>query len=57
MGKIQICAKGKSKRDKQVVENKSRLSADHIIYELEKEKQQPVLKEVNCSMKKSWSTK
>ena len=46
MGKIQICTKGKQcKRAKQVVANKSGLSADLIIYELEKEKLQIVLKE------------
>ena len=46
MGKIQICAKGKkSKHTKQVVANKSGLSVDLIIYELEKEKLQTVLKE------------
>ena len=43
-GKIQMCAKGKkTKPAKQVVANKSGFSAEHIIYELEKEKQQTVL--------------
>ena len=37
--------KGKSKRAKQVVANKSGLSADLIVYELEKENLQTVLKE------------
>ena len=46
MGEIQIYAKGKKeKRAKQVVANKSGLSADHIIYELENKKLQTVLKE------------
>ena len=46
MGKIQICAKEKkTKCAKQIVANKSGLSVDHIIYELEKEKLQTVLKE------------
>ena len=43
MGKIQICAKGK--KVKQVMAHKSGLSVDLIIiYELEKEKLQTVLK-------------
>ena len=37
--------KPKSKRAKQVVATKNGLSADHIIYELEKEKLHTVLKE------------
>ena len=67
MGKIQICEKAKSKRAKQVVANKSGLSADLIIYKLEKEKLQTVLKEaklhyekklvdqINVNNKRSWN--
>ena len=47
----------RDKRAKQVVANKIGLAADHVIYQLENEKLQIVLRRQNCTMNKSWSTK
>ena len=47
-----MCKRLKIKRAKQVVSNKSGLSADFIIYELEKKKLQTVLKEAKLHYEK-----